>query len=163
MKQFTCLAGAVLGAALLIGFVNKPSPAPEAAVVVDRPTESRPSAHVPAPKPMTFADEPILVLADIEVAPLPESSNRVTTVPISVAPLLVSDSGKTSTGPRPESIREGRPWMPYASEDADLSATRKLAWTKIAIREAAARPRDDVFEETQEPPLISDGNDEQSR
>lgn len=53
--------------------------------------------------------------------------------------------------------------MPYASEDAELSATRKLEWTKIAIREAAARPRDDVFEETQEPPLISDGQDEQSR
>ncbi|MEI7687336.1 MAG: hypothetical protein WCL32_20200 [Planctomycetota bacterium] len=164
MKQFTCLAGAVLGAAILIGFVTKPSPAPEPAVVVDRPPASRPSAPIAAPKPMTFADEPILVLADIEVAPLPEPSNRsAISVPISNAPLLVSDSGKTSTGPRPESIREGRPWMPYASEDAELSATRKLEWTKIAIREAAARPRDDVFEETQEPPLISDGQDEQSR
>lgn len=102
--------------------------------------------------------EPILVLRELEVAPLPMPQLVPDlNVPIGrggfdfTMPQGVVNAGP---GPRPDSSRESRPWMPYAPEDGDLSAQRKLQWARLIVDEAKAMPWVGGAEETSEPPLF---------
>jgi len=92
--------------------------------------------------------EPILVLPEWEFAPAPELVAEVSGGSQSPMPLSVVAS------PRPEAGRESRPWMEYAPEDAELSATRRLEWARLSTQEPAFVSLEASFEESAEPPLL---------
>ncbi len=101
--------------------------------------------------------EPILVLAEWEIAPMPTLVDEVQE-PTKVGSVYILGPGgwmrkASTTNPRPEAGRDPRPWMPYAPEDVELSATRRLEWAKLLTQEPALTP-EASFEETAEPPLL---------
>ena len=93
-------------------------------------------------------NEPILVLPEWEVAPTPEL-----VIDIRMGSVLPIAS-REFPSPRPEAGRESRPWMEYAPEDEDLSATRRLEWAKLSTQDPVFAMSQATFEETAEPPLL---------
>lgn len=162
MKSFTYVLFALTVVAVPATlWVFRPVPPTSGTSATFVPSETKKSSDRPrvAIAPNTSRPEviePILVLPEIEVAPLPQ-------------PMLVPDldvaigrSGDFANAdinigpqtPRPEVIRESRPWMPYAPEDRELADTRRLEWVKLSVRDSQAVPHLSDFEETQEPPLL---------
>jgi hypothetical protein len=149
VKHFTWLGA--LAAAIAAGiYWTRPT------VDLAEPAPTERQSASPKPRPPAAASsrksaatiemiEPILVLPEWEVAPVPEAVDGTV-----MRDGEIGDSSATSNVPRPEAGRTPRLWMPYADEDRELSDTRRLEWTKLAVREGP--PAD--FEETAEPPQI---------
>ena len=152
MKHFTWIGAAAAGAIVAASYwtIRQPDlaerPRADAPVAIARPF------FMPQAPRNPFAPieiiEPILVLPEWEVAPTPELVSDIrmgSALPIAVREAL---------SPRPEAGRELRPWMDYAPEDEDLSATRRLAWAKLSTQDPVFAMSQATFEETAEPPLL---------
>ncbi len=161
MKHFTWAGAlAVVAIAGVIYWTNREPDLAGKVVIEPQVAEVRPVDAVSSPRNAVASvdvNEPILVLPEFEVAPVPqpvgfdEEPKRVGQVYV-IGSYAYQRPPTERIGPRPEAGRDTRPWMPYASEDEELSATRRLAWAKLLTQDPAIAEA--AFEETAEPPLF---------